>query len=70
MMRTAYLKPAPGLTVRDPVDLTPLPADGAEKPLDTYWRRRLRDGDVVEAPAPRPSRRRDPATAGSSPAED
>lgn len=44
------LKPAhPDLVVRDPVTLQPLPAEGDLKPLDTYWQRRLIDGDVVEA---------------------
>ncbi|MDE8559103.1 DUF2635 domain-containing protein [Pantoea vagans] len=43
------LKPAEGRAVRDPVKRTLLPADGAEVTLDAFWRRRLRDGDVVEA---------------------
>lgn len=43
------LKPAEGRAVRDPVRCTLLPADGAEVTLDAFWRRRLRDGDVVEA---------------------
>lgn len=32
--------------VRDPNDGTPLPAGGRDLPLTTFWRRRLRDGDV------------------------
>lgn len=44
------LKPArPGLVVRDPVSMTPLPAEGKSVVLDSYWRRRLKAGDVVEA---------------------
>lgn len=43
------LKPAEGRAVRDPVKRTLLPADGAEVTLDAFWRRRMRDGDVVEA---------------------
>lgn len=43
------LKPAEGRAVRDPVRCTLLPADGAEVTLDAFWRRRLRDGDVVDA---------------------
>lgn len=42
------LKPAEGRAVRDPVKGTLLPADGAEVTLDAFWRRRMRDGDVVE----------------------
>lgn len=45
------LKPAEGRAVRDPVKRTLLPADGAEVTLDAFWRRRLRDGDVVEVTA-------------------
>jgi len=42
------LKPADGRAVRDPVKGELLPAEGAEIALDAFWRRRLRDGDVVE----------------------
>lgn len=42
------IKPAEGRAVRDPVKRTLLPADGADVTLDAFWRRRLRDGDVVE----------------------
>lgn len=42
------LKPAEGRAVRDPVKRTLLPEDGADVTLDAFWRRRLRDGDVVE----------------------
>lgn len=42
------LKPAEGRAVRDPARRTLLPAEGAEVTLDAFWRRRLRDGDVVE----------------------
>lgn len=49
---TVRLLPArAGVTVRDPITREPLPAEGAEKPLDTYWSRRLVDGDVMVAPA-------------------
>jgi hypothetical protein len=45
MMR---VKPAiPGAMVRDPVTKMPLPADGAEVQENSFWIRRLRDGDVV-----------------------
>lgn len=41
-----FVKPKDGLSVRDPVKGSPLPAEGAEVPDNTFWRRRLRDGDV------------------------
>lgn len=45
---SAMLKPATAsLVVRDPVTRLPLAAGGEAKPLDTYWSRRLVDGDVV-----------------------
>lgn len=42
------------LIVRDPDTRRTLPPEGAEVPDTTFWRRRLRDGDVVlvEAAAP------------------
>lgn len=52
------VKPAkPGAIVRDPDSKRPLPPEGARVSDTTYWRRRLRAGDVVlvtepaEAPA-------------------
>jgi len=49
---SALLKPAHAdVVVRDPITREPLPSDGACKPLDTYWCRRLADGDVVDAAA-------------------
>lgn len=42
------LKPADGRAVRDPAKGKLLPAEGAEVTLNAFWRRRLRDGDVVE----------------------
>ncbi|RJX35664.1 MAG: DUF2635 domain-containing protein [Desulfarculus sp.] len=54
----AHLAPAPGLVVRDPETFAPLPPEGAPKPLNSYWRRRLRDGDVTQGqpPAAKPGR--------------
>lgn len=43
-----FVKPAPGRVVRDPVKGTFLPESGAEVPDDIFWRRRLKDGDVVK----------------------
>lgn len=50
--RTAFLKPAQGRSVRDPVTFRLLKAEGETKPLDQYWRRRIRDKDVEVAPDP------------------
>jgi hypothetical protein len=50
------LKPAEGRAVRDPDTMALLPAEGRNVPDTMFWRRRLRDGDVVEVgadPAPR-----------------
>ncbi|KEA54674.1 MULTISPECIES: DUF2635 domain-containing protein [Mangrovibacter] len=41
-----FVKPKDGLSVRDPVKGSPLPAEGAEVPNTIFWRRRLSDGDV------------------------
>jgi len=53
MPEQVYLVPAPGLRVLDPVTYEPLPAEGAIKSMTTYWRRRLRDGDVTKGQPPR-----------------
>lgn len=50
--RRLFVRPGPGLIVRDPETKAPLPAEGREVPLDTYWFRRLQDGDVVEEQPP------------------
>jgi hypothetical protein len=47
-----YVVPAQGLTVRDPVTRAVLPPEGDWKPRDTYWERRLNDGDVKEGKPP------------------
>ena len=48
-----YLKPADGLKIRNPETGRHMPPDGEWVSMDTYWRRRLRDGDVT---ASRPTR--------------
>jgi hypothetical protein len=65
MSERLFVKPAPGLTVRDPITLKPLPAEGAEVPADSYWLRRLKAGDVIEAnpPAQEPPSAAPPASA-------
>lgn len=47
-----FVKPGEGLTVREPVSLRILPAEGQEVPENGFWMRRLRDGDVVETKPP------------------
>ncbi|WP_077294305.1 DUF2635 domain-containing protein [Yersinia proxima] len=42
-----HVKPVAGRTVRDPVKGTFLPESGTEVPDNSFWRRRLNDGDVV-----------------------
>jgi len=46
------LKPATDkIKVRDPITGEHLPAAGKDVELTSYWRRRMRDGDVVDASA-------------------
>jgi hypothetical protein len=47
-----FLKAAPGRRVRDDHTLQLLAPDGEWKPRSTYWMRRLRDADVIEAQQP------------------
>jgi hypothetical protein len=42
-----FVKPAPGLKVRDPDSKLHLPESGKEVHESTYWLRRLADGDVI-----------------------
>lgn len=51
-----YVIPAQGLVVRDPATRQPLPPEGDWKPRDTYWERRLNDGDVKEVEPPAAAR--------------
>lgn len=46
-----FIKPAPDLLVRKPVGGY-LSTEGEEVNRDSYWLRRLADGDVVELPLP------------------
>jgi len=41
-----FVKPAPGLQVRDPVTKFPLPPEGREVQPTSYWLRRVASGDV------------------------
>lgn len=42
-----FVKPAPGLIVRDPFTKRPLPSSGCEVPETTYWVRAIASGDVL-----------------------
>jgi hypothetical protein len=56
------VKPAEGRMVRDPRSMQLVPPEGREvSDRDPFWRRRLRDGDVVLVDAP-------PATQKPAPA--
>ncbi|WP_145538931.1 DUF2635 domain-containing protein [Yersinia kristensenii] len=45
-----FVKPIAGRAVRDPVKGTLLPESGSEVPDNSFWHRRLQDGDVVQTP--------------------
>lgn len=49
-MSTVFLKPITGATVQLQGSMAPMPAEGMEVELDTFWRRRLADGSVVVVP--------------------
>ena len=53
-----YIFPRLGLVVRDPSSFTPLAESGETKtiigPDGRYWRRRIKDGDVVVMDPPAP----------------
>lgn len=51
-MKRMFVTPAAGLTLRRHRGAGALPVSGAYVPTDQYWRRRLRDGDVVLATPP------------------
>lgn len=48
-----YVKPKPGLKVRDEHSRLHLPEEGKEVPESSYWLRRLRSGDVVKVDPPK-----------------
>jgi len=56
MEEKMFIKPAPGLMVKDPVTGQPLPEEGDFKPRDIYWNRRLLDNDVIETKPPKPAK--------------
>jgi hypothetical protein len=42
----------PNAVIRDPHTRLPLPAAGGDVPENSFWIRRLRDGDVVRVDVP------------------
>lgn len=48
MKKTTLIIPRAGLKLRDPKTGKPIPAEGilVRGPLDNFWHRRLKDGDV------------------------
>ncbi len=61
MPETMYVVPTQGLSVPYPAPSREvLPAEGAEVPRDSYWLRRVSEGDVAEGkPAVKPSSKKD-----------
>lgn len=47
MQDKIFIKPAEGRQVRDPITKEPLAAEGDSKPRNSYWLRRVKEGDVV-----------------------
>lgn len=50
-MEKTFIRPAQGLRIRMP-NGNILPTEGAEVELNSYWLRRLEEGDVDLAPLP------------------
>lgn len=44
-----FIKPAPGLVIRDPDLKDLIPAAGRDVPETGFWLERLRDGDILKA---------------------
>lgn len=61
--------PAAGRVVPDPEAGGTLAAEGRDVPRDTYWLRRLRDGDVT-ADAPKKAKAAPKTPASSTPGSD
>jgi len=47
-MEKIFVVPKTGLRVKDPASWQQLPEQGKWVPKNTYWRRRLTAGDVIE----------------------
>lgn len=53
MAKIVHVTPAPGLIVRDPNTMLPLPPEGAQVEKSSHWIRRQKEGDVtmIDIPA-------------------
>lgn len=47
-----FVKPAPGVKVRDPISMLHIPEEGRDVPENNYWTRKIAAGDVVRVAAP------------------
>lgn len=55
MITRLHIQPAPGLVVRRPTPpYAPIPEDGCSVSADSYWLRKLAQGEVVEV-KPKPA---------------
>lgn len=61
MPEIIFVKPAPGLVVRDPKTKEALPPEGARKEKSTHWLRRKAAGDVEFLPLLKPTKPAKPA---------
>lgn len=52
-MNAIFVRPIEGRLVRRPETGEILPPDGMSVPRDSYWIRRVREGDVEECEAPK-----------------
>ena len=60
-MSKMYVKPVvPGALIRDPHTHRALPPEGGRVPDNTFWRRRLDRGEIVQVDEPQPTLQRAP----------
>jgi hypothetical protein len=57
MKKDVFLVPRVDVLVRDPDSFDILPSNGAFKSLTTYWRRRIKCGDVREVQKQEPAKK-------------
>lgn len=68
-MPQRFIKPAQaGLVVRRPENGKPLPEEGASVEWSAHWQRRLDDGSVIEAEAPKAATEQPKPVAATEPA--
>lgn len=46
-MKTVFLVPREGVKVRDPATGFHLPTEGADRQINSYYNRRIADGDLI-----------------------